>query len=210
MENRVYSKTFLWMFIGLLVTFLTGLYTSNNIDALSVIFTKGGYWVLVILEIVLAIFLGVRIHKMNPTTAKVVFLLYAFISGLTFSALFIVYKVSSIIMIFGVTSALFLIFALIGRYTKLDLSKIGTFLLMMLFGVIILSIISVFVPGLNLMVAIIGLVVFLGYVAYDVQMIKRRSEFLDEDNAAIISAFELYLDFINVFVDLLRIFGDSD
>lgn len=210
MENRVYSKTFLWMFIGLLVTFLTGLYTSNNIDALSVIFTKGGYWVLVILEIVLAIFLGVRIHKMNPTTAKIVFLLYAFISGLTFSALFIVYKVSSIIMVFGVTSALFLIFALIGRYTKIDLSKIGTFLLMMLFGVIILSIISVFVPGLNLMVAIIGLVVFLGYVAYDVQMIKKRAEYLDEDNAAIISAFELYLDFINVFVDLLRIFGDSD
>ena len=147
---------------------------------------------------------------MNSTTAKIVFLLYAFISGLTFSALFIVYKVSSIIMVFGVTSALFLIFALIGRYTKLDLSRIGTFLLMMLFGVIILSIISVFVPGLNLMVAIIGLVVFLGYVAYDVQMIKRRSEFMDEDNAAIISAFELYLDFINVFVDLLRIFGDSD
>ena len=210
MENRVYSKTFLWMFIGLLVTFLTGLYTSHNIDALSVIFTKGGYWVLVILEIVLAIFLGVRIHKMNPTTAKVVFLLYAFISGLTFSALFIVYKVSSIIMVFGVTSALFLIFALIGKYTKIDLSRIGTFLLMMLIGVIILSIISVFVPGLNLMVAIIGLVVFLGYVAYDVQMIKRRSEYLDEDKAAIISAFELYLDFINIFVDLLRIFGDNN
>ena len=125
MENKIYSKVFFWMFLGLLVTFATGMYTSTNIDALSVIFTKGGYWILVILELVIAIFLGVRIHKMKPTTAKICFLLYAFLTGLTFSSLFIVYKLTSIIAMFGVTSVLFLIFAGLGRYTKLDLTKLS-------------------------------------------------------------------------------------
>ena len=213
MENRVYSKTFLWMFIGLLVTFLTGLYTSNNIDALSVIFTKGGYWVLVILEIVLAIFLGVRIHKMNPTTAKVVFLLYAFISGLTFSALFIVYKVSSIIMVFGVTSALFLIFALIGKYTKIDLSRIGTFLLMMLIGVIVLGIVNMFIGSsmLTTLISCLSLVVFLGYTAYDINKIKQMMNYKGdkEQNLAIIGAFSLFLDYIHIFIDLLNLLGGN-
>ena len=197
------------MFIGLLVTFLTGIYTSTNIDALSVIFLKGGYFFLVIAEIIVAIFLSARIHKMSSTTAKICFLLYAFLTGLSFSAIFIVYKLISIIYVFGVTAILFLIFVMIGKYTKLDLTKIGTYLFMMLFGVIILSIISIFVPGLNLMVAIISIIVFLGFIAYDIQMIQRRMGYLEEDNLAVICAFELYLDFINVFVDLLRIFGDT-
>ncbi len=210
MENKIYSKVFIWMFLGLLVTFATGMYTSTNIDALSVIFTKGGYWILVILELVIAIFLGVRIHKMKPTTAKICFLLYAFLTGLTFSSLFIVYKLTSIIAMFGVTSVLFLIFAGLGRYTKLDLTKLSTYLFMGLIGVIILSIVSIFVPALNLGVAILSIIIFLGYVAFDIQMIRRREGMLDDENLAVYCAFQLYIDFINIFLDLLRIFGDAN
>lgn len=209
MGKEKYSKVFLWMFLGLLVTFATGVYTSTNIDALSVIFIKGGYIALVIIELIVVIFLSARITKMSPTTAKICFLLYSFLNGLTFSSIFIVYKLSSIISVFGVASLLFLIFAAIGKYTKLDLTKISTFLFMGLIGIIILSIVSVFVPTLNLVVAILSIIIFLGYVAYDMQMIERRSGMMNDDNLAIYCAFQLYIDFINIFLDLLRIFGDA-
>ena len=124
--------------------------------------------------------------------------------------MYIVYKLTSLLAVFGITSVLFLIFAAIGRYTKIDLSKLGIYLFMMLLGVIILSIVSIFVPALNLGVAILGIVVFLGYIAFDIQMIKRREGMLEEDNLAVYCAFQLYIDFINVFVDLLRIFGDAN
>ena len=92
MENKIYTKVFLWMFIGLLVTFLTGAYTSTNIDALEVIFSQGLYWVFAVAEIVLAIILSARIHKMQPTTAKIVYLRDTFLTGLTLSSIVIVYK----------------------------------------------------------------------------------------------------------------------
>ena len=209
MKKNIYSKVFLWMFLGLLITFVTAYCVSFNANALRTIFKTGFYWVLIIVEIGLAIFLSARIHKMQPTLAKICYLLYTFFTGLTFSSIFVVYKLTSITYIFGVSAVLFLIFAGLGRYTKINLTKFGTFLFMMLIGVIILSILSIFIPGLNLVTAIISIVVFLGYIAFDMQLIKKREGLLNDDNLAIIGAFELYLDFINVFIDLLRIFGDS-
>ena len=147
MENKVYSKVYFWLFIGLLVTFLTGIYTATNKDALAVIFTQGFYWIFLLIELGLAIFLSARIHKMQPTTAKISYLLYTFFSGLTFSSIFITYKLESIILVFAITSVLFLIFAVIGYFTKIDLSKIGTFLLMILIGVIICTIVNIFLQN---------------------------------------------------------------
>lgn len=212
MENKIYSKVYLWLFIGLLVTFLTGIYTSTNVDALSAIFNNGFYWILVIVELGLAIFLSARIHKMSATTARISYLLYTFLTGLTLSSIFIVYKLDSIILVFGITAVLFLIFALIGKTTNLDLSKFGTYLLMMLLGIIICSIINIFLDNtmFDLVISCISIVVFLGYIAYDVQKIKKLDGFLTDDNLAVIGAFELYLDFINIFIDLLRIFGKAD
>lgn len=212
MENKVYSKVYFWLFIGLLVTFLTGIYTATNNDALAVIFTQGFYWIFLLIELGLAIFLSARIHKMQPTTAKISYLLYTFFSGLTFSSIFITYKLESIILVFAITSVLFLIFAVIGYFTKIDLSKIGTFLLMILIGVIICTIVNIFLQNstFDLILSIICIVAFLGFVAYDVQKIKHLNGFMLEDNLAVMGAFELYLDFINIFIDLLRIFGNSD
>lgn len=212
MKNNIYSKVFLWMFIGLLVTFLTGVYTSTNIDALEVIFNKGIYWIFAILEIGLAIFLSARIHKMSATTARITYLLYTFLTGLTFSSIFIVYKISSIMLVFLVTSILFLIFALIGHFTKVDLTKLGTILMMMLLGVIICIIINIFIGNetFDIIISCLGVVIFLGFIAYDIQKIKKLEDYLPEENLAVIGAFELYLDFINIFLDLLRIFGNAD
>ena len=211
MENKIYSKVYLWLFIGLLVTFATGLYTATNQSALNVIFGKGFYFILVIVELALAVFLAARIRKMQPTTAKVCYLLYTFFTGLTFASLFVVYKLTSIIMVFGITTVLFLIFAIIGKVTKVDLSKLGTYLFMMLIAIIICTIINIFLGNstFDIFITIISIVVFLGYIAYDVQKIQRLQGFIDDENLAVIGAFELYLDFINVFIDLLRLFGES-
>ena len=149
---------------------------------------------------------------MQPTTAKISYLLYTFFSGLTFASLFVVYKLESIILVFAVTAILFLVFALIGQFTKLDLSKIGTYLVMMLIGIILCTIVNLFLQNstFDIVISAISIIVFLGFIAYDIQKLKRLNGFITEDNLAIIGAFELYLDFINIFIDLLRLFGKSD
>ena len=212
-NNKVFGKVFMWMFIGLLITFLTGYVVSSNDNMLYNIFSGGTYFILIIIELVLVIYLSARIHKMQVTTARIVFILYSFVSGLTFGSIFIVFKMSSIMLIFLITAILFGIFALIGRFTKLDLTKAGTILLMMLLGIVICTFVNVFLKNdtLDLFVSYISIIVFLGFTAYDMQKIKMLSyEFDDEDKIAIIGALELYLDFINIFIDLLRIFGKRD
>lgn len=212
-NNKAFGKVFMWMFIGLLITFLTGYVVSSNDNMLYNIFSGGTYFILIIIELVLVIYLSARIHKMQVTTARIVFILYSFVSGLTFGSIFIVFKMSSIMLIFLITAILFGIFALIGRFTKLDLTKAGTILLMMLLGIVICTFVNVFLKNdtLDLFVSYISIIVFLGFTAYDMQKIKMLSyEFDDEDKIAIIGALELYLDFINIFIDLLRIFGKRD
>ena len=212
-NNKAFGKVFMWMFIGLLITFLTGYVVSSNDNMLYNIFSGGTYFILIIIELVLVVYLSARIHKMQVTTARIVFILYSFVSGLTFGSIFIVFKMSSIMLIFLITALLFGIFALIGRFTKLDLTKAGTILLMMLLGIVICTFVNVFLKNdtLDLFVSYISIIIFLGFTAYDMQKIKMLSyEFDDEGKIAIIGALELYLDFINIFIDLLRIFGKRD
>lgn len=206
--KNVYSKMFYWMFIGLLVTFLTGYTIANNFSMLEFVFSIP--WIIyVIIELVLVIVLSARLHKMSSITAKICFVLYSFVTGLTFSTIFIYYQLSSIIYVFGITSLLFGIFALLGHFTKMDLSKISTFLLMGLFGIIICYIINYFLGStqFDLIITIISIVLFLGYTAYDIQKVERLMNTLPEDNLAIYGALQLYLDFINLFLDLIKLFG---
>lgn len=210
--KRVYTKVFMWMFIGLLVTFLTGYIVSINENMLINIFGKSTWIFLAIAELILVIVLSTRIRKMNSITAKLMFIVYSFVSGLTFSSIFVVYQLESIMYVFGITSVLFGLFAVIGHFTKIDLSKIGTFLLMGLIGIIICSIINVFVQNetFNLTICIISIVIFILYIIYDMHRIKYLYNcFDDEDNLAICCALQLYLDFVNIFLDLLRLFGKN-
>ena len=209
MELReVYSKMFGWMFVGLLVTFLTGYIVSNSYDILLLV-VQVPFIVYAIIEIGLVIFFSLKIKTMSSTTAKICFILYSFVTGLTFSFLFLVYELYSLIYVFGITAFIFGIFALIGYFTKIDLSKISTFLFMSLFAIIICSLINMFIGNetFDLILTIIGIVVFLGYTAYDIQKVKYQLDSFPQKNLAIYGALELYLDFINLFLKFLRVLG---
>jgi len=213
-NNAILSKVFSWMFIGLIVTFLTGYVVSINPTMLINVLSSGGLWIAIIAELVLVIILSARIHKMQPTTAKICFILYAFVSGLTFSSIFVVYDLSSIMYVFLITAAIFGVFALIGAKTSVDLSRFGTYLMMALLAVIICLIINLFTNSstLDLVLSIITILIFIGFTAYDVQKILRLNEdaALPEENLAIYGALELYLDFINIFLELLKYFGNNN
>ena len=212
MTKDFYSKVFGWMFIGLLITFGSGYLVSTSESLITMIFSSSAYWIIFIAEIVIAIVLGVRIQKMNPLTAKLLYIAYTVLTGATFASLFLLFEISSILVIFLATSIIFGVFALIGKDTKIDLSKLGIFLLMTLAGIIILEIINIFLMNgtLDMILCIVGLVIFMGYIAYDMQKIKQLAESgINNDNMAIIGAFELYLDFINIFIRLLKLFGNE-
>ena len=202
-------QVFLWMFIGLLVTFGTGYGISINQNMVETISRSGIYIILAIVELILVIVLSARIRKMNPSTCRVVFILYSFISGLTFSSIFIVYKLTSIMFVFLIAALAFGIFALIGYVTKIDLTKFGTYLMMALIGVLICFIVNMFISSIkfDLVLSSVVLIIFMGFTAYDVQKIKKSYGIIPEENVPIYGALQLYLDYINIFIHLLQFFG---
>lgn len=204
------TKVFGWLFIGLLTTFASAFALAMSPTLFVAVFSSYLYWVIIVAEVVVAIILSARIHKMKPLTAKILYFAYAILTGLSFSSIFIIYEMSSIIFIFLVAAILFGLFAIIGKTTKIDLSKIGIYLLMTLIGIIILEIINIFLFNntLNIVICIVSLVVFMLYTAYDMQKITSVAvSGYGNENLAIIGAFQLYLDFINIFIKLLRLFG---
>lgn len=207
MKNEFLSKVFKWFGLGLLITFIVSYLVSNNLMLLSLIFNGYGYIIILILEIVLAIWLTTRIRKMDSKLTKILYIGYTALTGLTFSSIFIIYEITSIIWIFLVSAIIFFVFAMIGKNEKIDLSKFGIYLFIGLIGIILLNIINIFIMNntLDIILCIIGLIIFIAYVAYDINKIIKYYD--DTDNLAVIGAFELYLDFINIFIKLLRLFG---
>ena len=163
------------------------------------------------MTLLLVIFLSARIAKMSSSVAKASFILYSFVNGLFFSTYFVEFEISSLIFVFLITAIVFAIFALIGATTKLDLTKMGTYLLMGLIGIIICGVINIFVgsSSFDFILSVIGVILFLGYTAYDVKLIMNSDKFamIPEENLAIYGALELYLDFINLFIRLIEFFG---
>ena len=210
--NKLLPKTFLWMFIGIMVTFITWYVVSFNSNIIEAVFASPLFYVLLIVELGLVIFFSSRVHKMSPTSAKICFLLYSFVSGLTFSSVFIGFEISSVMYVFLIAALVFAIFGAIGYFTELDLSRISTYLLMGLIAIVICIIVNMFLNNdtFDLVISIISLLIFVGFTAYDVQHVKELSaNGVDNDVAAINGAFELYLDFINIFLHLLQIIGDA-
>ena len=205
--NNLLTKVFRWFGLGLLVTFITAYFTSTNITMLSLIFGTPAYIIIMISEIVVAIFLTSRIRKMESTLTKVLYIAYSILTGLTFSVIFLAYEMSSIIFIFLATSLIFLVFSILGKNTKINLSKMGTYLLIALLSIVILGIINAFIMNntLDMLLCSIGIIVFTLYVSYDVNRIVNYYD--DTENMAIVGAFQLYLDFINIFIKLLRLLG---
>lgn len=213
MKDNLISKTFLWMCLGLLVTFLTGYFVSNNEVMLENIYGGMGYWIFVIIELALVIVLSARIMKMKPATAKVCFILYSFVSGLTFASIFVYYAIDSIMLIFLVAAIIFALMAIIGYTTKIDLTKLGTYLFFALIAAVVVALINIFLGSstVAMVISIVCVLIFIGITAYDVQKIKMlENSDLPKENLAIYGALDLYLDFINLFIHLLSIFGKSN
>ena len=213
MQNKLMSKVFGWMTLGLLITFLTGFIVSHNEVMLVNIYNGAWYIIFAIIELALVIFLSARVMKLKPATAKCCFLLYSVVSGLTFASIFICYNLSSIMFIFLITAVFFAILAFIGYTTKIDLTKVGNYFLIALLAVIIVTLVNIFMGNttLDLIISIACVALFVGITMYDVQKLKRLDEMgLPTDNLAIFGALDLYLDFINIFLHLLSIFGRSD
>lgn len=209
--DKIISKVFMWLFAGLAVTFGVAYTVSTNDNMVYNLFSDGKYWIVFIVEIFVVIFLSARIRKMSTMTATVLYFLYSILTGLTLSAIFILYDLSSIIWIFAITALLLLVFAFVGYFTKLDLTKLGVFLTMALLAALLVYLVNIFLgsSSLDTVLSVVFIVIFIGYIGYDIQIIKRNMYMIEnEDNLAVYGAFQLYLDFINIFLELLRLFGN--
>lgn len=212
MKNEIISQTFTWLFIGLLICFGVSYVTSINDTILTTVygaFGGYGYLIYVILELVVAFVLILRVRKLNPTTAKILYLLYTALTGLSLTGIFIVYTESSIAFVFLATAIIFGIFALIGKTTKMDLTKWSTYLFVALLAIIILELINIFIANntLNMVLCIASILIFCAYTAYDMQLMTNKGFLSDTENKSIYCAFQLFLDFINIFIRLLELFG---
>ena len=215
-QARFITKVFGWMSVALAITGAMAMYTATSESLLSFVFgSKITFFGLIILELVMVGFLSARIRRMNATTATAIFIGYSLLNGLTLSSIFLVYTSSSIATTFFITAGTFAVFALVGYTTKTDLTRLGSLLFMAVIGIIIASVVNMFLGSsqLDYIISFVGVLVFTGLVAYDTQKIKEMNiignEGTDEDRKeAIMGALTLYLDFINLFIFLLRLFGD--
>ena len=215
--GTVMRKTFGWMALCLLITALAAMGVVNS-GLFYQIASSGAMWLLIIAELVVVFVLSARIHKMSVTTATIMLIVYSALNGVTLSVIFVVYSLGSIAKTFFITTGMFGVMALVGATTKRDLSKMGSILFMALIGLIIASLVNLFLrsSGLDWIISLIGVVLFTALTAYDVQRVKRlasETDLYDDTQVgrlAVISALSLYLDFINLFLYLLRFFGRND
>lgn len=208
-KQQLYPKMFTWLFIGLLITFVSGYALYLN-EELMVNLLSIGFLPIAIIELVIAFVMGIRIQKMNPITTKILYIIYSVITGITFSTIFVAFKVSSIISIFLITAIIFGALAFYGYITKKDLTKLGTILFISIICLLIAMILNVLIfknSSFDLTLTIFGVLIFVGYIAYDVNKVKYLVASVGEEKAAVYGAFQLYLDFINLFIRLLELFG---
>lgn len=211
-------KVYTWMALALAITGITAYGVATSPNLLAMIFgSKIAFFGLIIAELALVITLSARLHKLSLTTATLLFVLYSVINGATMASIFIVYTMSSIAKTFFICAATFGVMAVYGYTTKRDLSSIGKLLFMALIGLIIATLVNLFVrsTGFDLIISYVGVLIFVGLTAWDTQKIKimlADAQVMDEgaQKIALIGALSLYLDFVNMFLYLLRIFGNRD
>jgi FtsH-binding integral membrane protein len=206
------AKVYLIMSLGLLVTGLVAAWTVTNSTLMGALLTRPFFgFGLFILQIILVVFLSARVIRMSPGAAAVAFLFYAALTGVTISTIFLVYTREQIATVFFFTAATFLVMSLFGLLTKRDMTTAGTFLIMLLFGWILVWFVSWIFPlsGLNWAMNYVGIAIFVGLTAYDTQRLKRLAQTAGDKvkgtGLAVLGALNLYLDYINLFLLLLRV-----
>lgn len=210
-ERAFFRSVYGWMFAGLMLTSLAAFAVTQSVAMQQILFGSGLWIVLMLVEIGLVLFLGIRIQKMSPATASFVFLAYSLLNGLTLSSVFLIYARASIVNAFVGAGVMFGAMALYGTVTKRDLTSWGSFFMMGLMGVFGMAIVNIFMrsDALNFTIGVVGVFVFLGLTAYDNQKLKAWAHAGGplQQNLAVLGALNLYLDFVNLFLMLLRIFG---
>jgi len=211
-------KVYVWMTFALAITALTAYGVAHSQTMITLIYTNSAVmWGLIIAEFALVIGLSAAINRLSLTTATLMFTLFSVLNGAMLSSIFLVYSQTIITQVFLITATTFASMAAIGYFTKSDLSSLGRILFMALIGLIIATVVNIFVKssGLDMILSYIGVLIFVGLTAYDSQKIKQmlsNSYDISEgtQKLALLGSLTLYLDFINMFLYMLRIFGRSN
>lgn len=211
-------KVYLWMTLALMITGITAAGVANSPNILALIYSSQVVmWGIIIAEFGLVIYISARLEKLSLSTATTLFALYSILNGVMLSSIFLLYSTAIISKVFFITAGTFGVTALYGYATKKDLSSLGNILFMALIGLVIATVVNVFMKSamFDLILSYIGVIIFVGLTAWDSQKIKHMmmvQQDADEiaQKLALIGALSLYLDFINLFLYLLRIFGRSN
>lgn len=222
-QNAVFAKlmrsVYLWMVFALVITGLTAAYIANSPAYISALVNNPMlFYGVIIAELAVVFILSGRIHKMSFLTASLMFIFYSLLTGVSLSTIFLAYTESSIATTFLITAGTFGTMSLVGFVTKKDLSKLGGILFMALIGLIIATVVNIFLVSdtLGWIINYVGVLIFVGLTAYDTQKIKQMMREYGTDineqtqKMALMGSLSLYLDFINMFLYLLRIFGNRD
>ena len=217
--NSFIRSVYNWMAIALALTGFTAYYVSHNETMRQLIYgTPGLIMILIFAELGFVFFLSARIQKIQATTATALFTIYSILNGVTMSYIFLAYTATSIVSTFLICSVTFLACSVYGMVTKKDLTSLGGFMFMGLIGIVIASVVNIFLQSsaMQMMISYIGVVVFIGLTAYDTQKLKTMSATIPNTasgamirKGALMGALSLYLDFINMFIMMLHIFGGS-
>lgn len=211
-------KVYVWMTLALAITGITAYGIAMSPGIITAIVTNRVlFWGLIIAELALVVSITAAINRLSLATATMLFVLYSVVNGATLSVIFLAYTMSSIASVFFITAGTFAVMAFIGYVTKTDLTSLGKILFMALIGIIIATVVNVFFVKsgtMNLVISYIGVLIFVGLTAYDSQKIKNMLMMADDmdesaQKLALLGSLTLYLDFINLFLYMLRIFGSS-
>ncbi|RDD31544.1 hypothetical protein CR161_05820 [Prosthecochloris sp. ZM] len=215
-QTRVINQVYTWMSLGLALTATVGYYTAGTEVLRNIIFSNGMVLIgLVVAQLGIVFALSAAINRLSAAAATGLFILYAALTGLTFSAIFLVYTSVSIASTFFVTAGTFAAMTVFGHTTKRDLTKLGSIAFMALIGIILATVVNMFLQNslLELIVSAVGVLLFTALTAYDAQRIKDMAATVSggesEAKVAVMGALALYLDFINLFLMLLRFLGVS-
>ena len=211
-------KVYVWMTLALVITGFTAYGVASSPGIMSaIVANRALMWGMLIAEFALVFYVTARIDRLSLTTATMLFVLYSVLNGATLSVIFLAYTMQSIASVFFITAGTFAAMSLIGYFTKTDLSSLGKILMMALIGLIIATLVNVFLiksGGFSLIISYVGVLIFVGLTAYDTQKIKMMLVQADDvteeaQKIALMGSLSLYLDFINLFLYLLRIFGGN-
>ena len=213
-ERAFISRVYLWMTAALMLTAVIASAVANDAAFMLQLATTGLIWVFFVAEILLVIVLSAAINRLSTTAATAIFFAYAALNGVTLSLIFWVYTDASIGVTFLVTAGTFGVMSMIGFVTQRDLTRLGGLLIMGLIGFLIASVVNLFLQseGIYWLTTFAGIAIFVGLIAYDTQKLKRMAVTVQANGevahkASIVGALALYLDFINLFLLLLRLFG---